>query len=58
MKVRIKPIKCQWLGIKYLLQCKRWFGWKTIGTTLDLEVCFRWIEDLKKIANVEFIKYV
>lgn len=55
MKVRIKPTKSAWLGIKYLLQRKRWWGWETIGTTFDMEACFKWIEDLKKIANVEFL---
>lgn len=58
MKVRIKPQNRKWLGIKYLLQCKRWWGWETIGTTCSLEACFVWIEDLKKIADVKFIKYV
>lgn len=58
MKVRIKPQMGICDGIKYKLQCKRWWGWETLGETYCLQGCFNWIENLKKIADVEFIKYV
>lgn len=58
MKVRIKAIKSTCNVVKYKLQCKRWWGWETLGDTYSMQRCFDWIEDLKKIADVEFIKYV
>ena len=56
MKVRIKPIKH--FGTTYFhVQKKVWYGWKTIYDACILKYTFEFIEDLKKIADVEFIKY-
>lgn len=59
MKVRIKPQKSNCDGIKYTLQCKRWWGWKSLGDTFSLISCRDWIEELKTIIDdLEIIKYV
>lgn len=55
MKVRIKPVQSLSGNTLYYIQCKKWWGWKTIRTTFSIENCFLWMEDLKKIANVEFL---
>lgn len=59
MKVRIKPKSSNGYGMKYALQLKRWWGWKSIGETFSLSSCHDWIKELKTIIdNVEIIKYV
>lgn len=58
MKVRIKPVRSIAFELKYELQYKRWWGWKTLGDSFHLKQCLMWIEELKEIADVEFIRYV
>lgn len=55
MKVRIKPVRgyCQ---TSFLVQQKKWYGWKTIHITYVLPYALTFVKDLNQIADVEFIK--
>ena len=55
MKVRIKPIK-NYSYTCFHVQQKVWYGWKTIYDAQILRYAIEFIEDLKQIADVEFIK--
>lgn len=41
---------------RYLLQIKKWWGWKTIYTFYSLELCQERFEDLKSVLEIQFIK--
>lgn len=59
MKVRIKPKNGNNYGVKYVLQLKRWWGWKSVGETFSLCSCHDWIVELREITDdIEVIKYV
>lgn len=55
MKVRIKPER-DFNHTNFKVQQKVWYGWKTIYTTYMLEYALEFTENLKQIANIEFIK--
>lgn len=55
MKVRIKPVKNYSYTI-FQVQQKVWYGWKTIYEAHILKYALGFIEELKQIVDVEFIK--
>lgn len=55
MKVRIKPEQSLSATTRYYVQCKKWWGWKTIATRCTIKFAFEFVEELKSIAKVEFI---
>lgn len=56
MKIRIKP---NGIGLtpRFSVQRKRWHGWDTLYNAEVISYCLKYIEDLKEIANVEFVKF-
>lgn len=54
MKVRIKATGCDFY--RFCVQEKCWYGWRTLYNAMLLKYCIDYVEDLKKIANVELIK--
>ena len=55
MKVRIKPTRgCSFTS--FHVQQKVWYGWKTIYISNILKHTLEVVEELKQIADVEFIK--
>ena len=54
MKVRIKPVESLSGTTFFYVQCKKWWGWKTIATRCSIKFALEFIEDLKSIAKVEF----
>ena len=55
MKVRIKTIKYRSYTCFHVQQ-KVWYGWKTIYDAHISRYALEFIEELKQIADVEFIK--
>lgn len=55
MKVKITPER-NFNYTVFKVQQKVWYGWKTIYITNILDYALRFIEELEKIADVEFIK--
>ena len=56
MKIRIIP-NAIYERRRFFVQRKRWYGWETIYGADFIPPCIEYIEDLKKIANVELVKY-
>lgn len=55
MKVRIKAVRnCN--HTSFCVQQKVWHGWKIIYTSYALKYALEFVEELKQIANIEFIK--
>ena len=40
----------------YLLQIKKWLGWKTIYKSYDLESCNEKLKDLESVVEIQFIR--
>lgn len=55
MKVRIKPEQALSGYTWYYVQCKKWWGWKTIAKICTIKSAFEFVEGLKSVAKVEFI---
>lgn len=56
MKVRMKPTGQGWF--KYVVQVKVWYGWNTLFRCYNTKEGFEFIEELRLISDVEFVKYV
>lgn len=40
----------------YLLQIKKWWGWKTIYKSYDLELCKEELKNLESVLEIQFIR--
>lgn len=40
----------------YLLQIKKWWGWKTIYKSFDLSLCKEKLKDLESVLEIQFIR--
>jgi hypothetical protein len=40
----------------YLLQIKKWWGWKTIYKSYSLELCKEVLKDLESVLEIQFIR--
>ena len=41
---------------RYLLQIKKWWGWKTIYKSYILELCKEKLKDLESVLEIQFIR--
>lgn len=41
---------------RYLLQIKKWWGWKTIYKSYSLSSCKEKLKDLESVLEIQFIR--
>jgi hypothetical protein len=41
---------------RYLLQIKKWWGWKTIYKTNNIKYCKDTLKDLESVLEIQFIR--
>lgn len=42
--------------LQFAVQSKRWYGWSTLYEDTSVARCKEYIEQLKRITNIEFVK--
>jgi hypothetical protein len=55
MKVRIKPLNCTH-SFRFAVQRKRIIGWETLYKANLIGYCIQYVDDLRKLSDVKFIK--